>query len=339
MVRSTKRRISDSAALGSAQPPPKDDDQSSKKPSILVQTATNNIHLLTSEPDWKTYDIGSFIKWFCRRTGKKKLCKADLEVILRSPSNSEKSIKPLPLIGGPPGQNFGLEELVVHRLWVESELEYDISAVYGITHWWFIYKISLHTTVQQWIRNLVIRNVWETSSMIEGYQTKINMNVPNWDAADVYFPKEDVYGCVPKPRASLTTYTEMIQRNLMSWNELHNFRAIETRKWSEDDKRRSKDFQSQQRDKTTYNKKGSIEKHPSETKVFHNEDGNPGYEPNHQTSSRPHKGVKASANSDVMYFFTSAQDGDPSQDDVRLCLGDDLKKAQDHSQRQAGDLL
>ncbi|GJR32828.1 hypothetical protein Tco_1109060 [Tanacetum coccineum] len=48
----------------------------------------------------------------------------------------------------------------------------------------------------------------------------------------------------------------------------------------------------------------------------------------------PHKGVKASANSDIMYFFTSAQDGDPLQDDVRLCLGDDLKKAQDHNQRQ-----
>ncbi|GJV51040.1 hypothetical protein Tco_1446781 [Tanacetum coccineum] len=30
----------------------------------------------------------------------------------------------------------------------------------------------------------------------------------------------------------------------------------------------------------------------------------------------------------------NAQDGDPLQDDVRLCLGDDLKKAQDHSQRQ-----
>ncbi|GJZ58599.1 hypothetical protein Tco_0614093 [Tanacetum coccineum] len=101
----------------------------------------------------KTYDIGSFIKWFCRRTGKKKLCKADLE-------------------GGPPGQvtiqpqfffnkdldylltgdkerrialsisklkaarylDFGLEELVP-SLWVESEREYDISAVYGIIHW------------------------------------------------------------------------------------------------------------------------------------------------------------------------------------------------------------
>ncbi|GJY13556.1 ribonuclease H-like domain-containing protein [Tanacetum coccineum] len=31
----------------------------------------------------------------------------------------------------------------------------------------------------------------------------------------------------------------------------------------------------------------------------------------------------------------NAQRCDPSQDDVRLCLGDDLKKAQDHSQRQA----
>ncbi|GJX60036.1 hypothetical protein Tco_0291426 [Tanacetum coccineum] len=31
----------------------------------------------------KTYDIGSFIKWFCRRTGKKKLCKADLEGYLK----------------------------------------------------------------------------------------------------------------------------------------------------------------------------------------------------------------------------------------------------------------
>ncbi|GKA23430.1 hypothetical protein Tco_0709392 [Tanacetum coccineum] len=74
--------------------------------------------------------------------------------------------------------------------------------------------------------------------------------------------------------------------------------------------------------------------HPSETMVFHNEDGNPARANIKQALGRPHKGVKASANSDVMYFFTSAQDGDPLQDDVRLCLGDDLKKAQDHSQRQ-----
>ncbi|GJX74669.1 hypothetical protein Tco_0313264 [Tanacetum coccineum] len=44
----------------------------------------------------KTYDIGLFIKWFCRRTGKKKLCKADLE----GSSNSLNIYEPLPL-GGP----------------------------------------------------------------------------------------------------------------------------------------------------------------------------------------------------------------------------------------------
>ncbi|GJT13134.1 hypothetical protein Tco_0860176, partial [Tanacetum coccineum] len=155
----------------------------------------------------KTYDIGSFIKWFCRQTGKKKLCKADLEgpafnlvkafhknsvflqyqmdechklltnkVDLSNPEGHQilrNIYEPLPL-GGPPGQvtiqpqfffnkdldylltgdkerkialsisklkaarylDFGLEELVP-SLWVESEREYDISAVYGITHWWF----------------------------------------------------------------------------------------------------------------------------------------------------------------------------------------------------------
>ncbi|GJS89306.1 hypothetical protein Tco_0771942 [Tanacetum coccineum] len=75
--------------------------------------------------------------------------------------------------------------------------------------------------------------------------------------------------------------------------------------------------------------------------VFHNEDGNPARANIKQALGRPHKGVKASANSDVMYFFTSAQDGDPLQDDVRLCLGDDLKKTQDHSKRglRQGDPL
>ncbi|GJZ00569.1 hypothetical protein Tco_0517998 [Tanacetum coccineum] len=53
--------------------------------------------------------------------------------------------KPLPL-GSPPSQlkeahylDFGLEKLVL-SLWIESEREYDISATYGITHWWFKHK-------------------------------------------------------------------------------------------------------------------------------------------------------------------------------------------------------
>ncbi|GJZ87643.1 hypothetical protein Tco_0659253 [Tanacetum coccineum] len=186
--------------------------------------------------------------------------------------------------------DFGLEELVP-SLWVESEREYDISAVfekYGYNYLREIilrradyqeYKISekdfknlhpndfedlfllniqeklnhpktdktsLHTAVNMWIRNLVIRNrVGDLQLGIESYQTKINLERPNWDAADYYF-KED-YTIVPKPRA--VVYRDRNeQRKLMRLNELHKFsdgtltRGMETRKWSEDDKKRSKDF-------------------------------------------------------------------------------------------------
>ncbi|GKD89480.1 hypothetical protein Tco_1364987 [Tanacetum coccineum] len=55
--------------------------------------------------------------------------------------------------------------------------------------------------------------------------------------------------------------------------------------------------------------------------VVHNEDGNPARANIKQalgSYERPYKGVKASANSDIVYFFTSAQDGDPLQDDSSL---------------------
>ncbi|GJX82094.1 retrovirus-related pol polyprotein from transposon TNT 1-94 [Tanacetum coccineum] len=372
--------------------------------------------------------------------------------------------------------DFGLEELVP-SLWVESEREYDISAVYGITHWWFrrkeFYinkhsessdreavrshmrilsvisvkisekdfknlhpndfedlfllniqeklnhlpktdKTSLHTAVNMWIRNLVIRNrVGDLQLGIESYQTKVNLERPNWDAADYYF-KED-YTIVPKPRA--VVYRDRNnQRKLMRLNELHKFsdgtltrvmekldqmvkdfhlfeynKGMETRKWSEDDKRRSKDFitaiEKRLQIRRIYRSLESFVGGRAETRVQflccqnplkmnadiedrhldsqwmqyttlpqHSESFNKisvSFSRSLNTLSNKlshyefvdiEKGgadivkmememesVKASANSDVKYSFTSAQDGEPLQDDVRLCLGNDLKKAQDHT--------
>ncbi|GJY44152.1 hypothetical protein Tco_0432365 [Tanacetum coccineum] len=184
--------------------------------------------------------------------------------------------EPLPL-GGPPGDkerktalsisklkaarylDFGLEELVP-SLWVESERDYDISAAYDPRC-----EFSVYTAVNMWIRNLVIRNrVGDLQLGIESYQTKLNLERPNWDATDYSF-KED-YTIVPKPRAVI--YRDRNdQRKLMRLNEIHKFsdgtltrvmeklghmvkdfhmfeynRGMETRKWLEDDKRRSKDF-------------------------------------------------------------------------------------------------
>ncbi|GJT84066.1 hypothetical protein Tco_1058408 [Tanacetum coccineum] len=99
---------------------------------------------------------------------------------------------------------------------------------------------------------------------IESYQTKLNLERPNWDATDYSF--KEYYMIVPKPRAVI--YKDRNdQRKLIRLNDIHKFsdgtltrvmekldhmvkdfhlfkynRGMETRKWSEDDKRRSKDF-------------------------------------------------------------------------------------------------
>ncbi|GKA96167.1 hypothetical protein Tco_0818262 [Tanacetum coccineum] len=231
--------------------------------------------------------------------------------------------EPLPL-GGPPGQlkaarylEFGLEELVP-CLWVESERDYDISAAYGITHWWFsrnkfyinkhrepsdrdvvrshmriLSVISIKTYKRygyNYLREIVLRRadykeykisekdfknlhpndfedlkrVEDLQLGIESYQTKLNLEQPNWDASDFLF-KED-YTIVNKPRAVIYRDRDD-NKKMMRIDEVHKFsdgtlmrirdkldfmvkdfrlfkfnKGMETRKWTEDDKRRSEDF-------------------------------------------------------------------------------------------------
>ncbi|GKD57063.1 hypothetical protein Tco_1290450 [Tanacetum coccineum] len=215
--------------------------------------------------------------------------------------------------------DFGLKELV-SSLWIESEREYDISATYGISYWWFKRKefyitrnnassnhsavrshmwnlsvVSLKTyeryrytilkeivlcranykeskiseanfknlhpndfedlnllhlqgqlnhlsgvdkfhpfnAVNLWIRSIIIRKCVEDLQFeIESYQTKLNLTQPDCNASDFLF-KED-YTIVSKPKA----LDHMVKDfKLFKYNS-----SMETRKWSEDDRRRSKDF-------------------------------------------------------------------------------------------------
>ncbi|GJY63756.1 hypothetical protein Tco_0465216 [Tanacetum coccineum] len=149
---------------------------------------------------------------------------------------------------------------------------------------------------------------------------------------------------------TLTRVMEKLDHMVKDFHLFEYNKGMETRKWSEDDKRRSKDFITAIEKRlqirrifrslesfdtypillsfTHYGNKSILRvlriilvilpEHPSETKVLHNEDGNPARANIKQalgSYERPHKGVKASANSDIVYFFTSAQDGDPLQDD------------------------
>ncbi|GJT62171.1 hypothetical protein Tco_1005704, partial [Tanacetum coccineum] len=395
----------------------------------------------------KTYDIGSFIKWFCRRTGKKKLCKADLEgpafnlvkafhknsvflqyqmdechklltnkIDLSNPEGHQipQNInEPLPL-GGPPGQDlrasmashtggFRRKEFYINKHSESSDREAvrsaDAHSSVRISS-----KKDFKNLHPNDFEDLFLLNIQEKLNHLPktdktSLHTAVNMWIRNLRQND----RKKVIRLNDFHKFSDGTLKEFIGKRLDHMvKDFHLYeynKGMETRKWSEDDKRRSKDFitaiekrlqirriyrsleslcwrmnkridnmADPNRNNDTYpillsfthcgNKSilrvlriilVILPEHPSETIVFHNEDGNParanikqalGYlkDGDGDGNSQPHKGVKASANSDVMYSFTSAQDGDPLQDDVRLCLGDDLKKAQDHSQRQAGDL-
>ncbi|GJV90805.1 hypothetical protein Tco_1538618 [Tanacetum coccineum] len=202
----------------------------------------------------KTGDIGSFIKWFCKRTGKKKLYKADLEgptfnLVKAFYNNS---------VSSPP---FRFPDSKCHKLLTDKV---DLVNPEGHQILRNVYEqLPLGgPPVNIWIRNIIIRKCVEDSQLsIESYQTKLNLEQPNWDASDFLF-KED-YTIVNKPIAVI--YRDGDDNNkmmridedtlpiLLSFTHCGNKTILRVLRII----------------------LVILPEHPSEIKVFHNEDGNP----------------------------------------------------------------
>nr|GEW39803.1 hypothetical protein [Tanacetum cinerariifolium] len=188
----------------------------------------------------KTGDIGSFIKWFCKMIGKKKLSKSDLEVPTFNVGHRlvPDVSKPLPL-RGPPARtsamsiskvkaannpNFRLKELIP-SLWIESECDYNINAAYGITQWWFKQKdfyITRHNTQSDC--RVVRSHLWILSVI----------SIKTFDRYDYAFLREIVI------RRADYNEDRNDQKKMMMENEAHKF--TDGTIWFEDDKRRSELF-------------------------------------------------------------------------------------------------
>ncbi|GJW89118.1 hypothetical protein Tco_0164458 [Tanacetum coccineum] len=118
----------------------------------------------------KTGDMTTFLKWYCRQVNKTKLTQADFEGqayevvkafypdVIHLQFQMEECHKMLTYQvdwvnskgdqGSCPGlsiskmkaasyPDFGLELLVPEQIWIDDVCTYDISAKYGISHWWF----------------------------------------------------------------------------------------------------------------------------------------------------------------------------------------------------------
>ncbi|GJT23525.1 hypothetical protein Tco_0893462 [Tanacetum coccineum] len=95
-----------------------------------------------------TGDMWTFMNWYCQKMGKTELTQEDLEDQIDWTNLEGNQVRidinrPLPL-SGPPGHmkvaryhDFGLELLVPEHMWIDDVCTYDISASYGISHWWF----------------------------------------------------------------------------------------------------------------------------------------------------------------------------------------------------------
>nr|GEW02305.1 hypothetical protein [Tanacetum cinerariifolium] len=134
----------------------------------------------------------------------------------------------------------GLEQMVPDQFWIEEECKYDISAMYGISHWWFQrqrFYIDRHTSegdhsaVRTHMQILSVVRI-EVFSMygynymkkivlrIESYQTQLNLTKPRWDATGFEY-KHD-YIVVDSPRA-VTFWDEYGVQMMMRFNEIHKF--------------------------------------------------------------------------------------------------------------------
>ncbi|GJR11848.1 hypothetical protein Tco_0794500 [Tanacetum coccineum] len=250
----------------------------------------------------KTYDIGSFIKWFCRlRTGSSSSAKSLIRRTSFQPMCNERTkfavqypkLKALVTRLGP-------ERLssIVCGLRVNANMSISAGYLYmaSLTGGLGGEEFYINKHIYNYLREIILRRADYQEYKISEKDFK-NLH-PN-DFEDLFLLNiQEKLNHLPK--------TDKISLHSLVKCGISNFVILP--------------------------------EHPSETIVFHNEDGNParanikqalGYLKVEREIVKfpvPEKSsVKASANSDVLYFFTSAQDGDPSQDDVRLCLSDDLK--------------
>nr|GEU85942.1 integrase, catalytic region, zinc finger, CCHC-type, peptidase aspartic, catalytic [Tanacetum cinerariifolium] len=189
----------------------------------------------------KTGDMTNFLNWYCHLEYLRHGSKGS------SPTLSISKMKAASYL------DFGLELLVPEQMWIEDVCTYDISAKYGISHWWFNrqkFYIDRHdfSSRQKEVRSHIrILNVVRIKAysrygdfedlnllLLQGHldhlpssdkrmlstATQLNLTKPGWD--DVGYEFKHDYTITESPRAVMFPVNNNKQK-IMRFNEIYKF--------------------------------------------------------------------------------------------------------------------
>nr|GEW63122.1 hypothetical protein [Tanacetum cinerariifolium] len=179
----------------------------------------------------KTGDIRSFIKWFCKRIGKKKLSKSDLEECHRLLTEQVELVnpeghrlvpdvsKPLPL-GGPPSQILSVISIKTFERYEYAFLR-DIVIRRADYNEYKISKTDNKNLHLNDFEDLYLLHLQGMLNHLPGSdKTKFNVTESRWDGSNILF-KED-YTIISKPRAVI--YKDgNDQKKMLRENKVHKF--------------------------------------------------------------------------------------------------------------------
>ncbi|GKB26631.1 hypothetical protein Tco_0866032 [Tanacetum coccineum] len=103
----------------------------------------------------------------------------------------------------------GLDQMVLDQMWAEEEYMYDISASYGISHWWFKRQ---QFYIEKWVEDFQLGK--------ESYQTQLNLTKPRWEATGLEFMHD--YKILDSPWAVVFRDKYGMQM-IMRFNKIHKF--------------------------------------------------------------------------------------------------------------------
>nr|GEV02570.1 retrovirus-related Pol polyprotein from transposon TNT 1-94 [Tanacetum cinerariifolium] len=124
--------------------------------------------------------------------------------------------------------NFGLELLMPEQMWIDDVCTYDISAKYGISHWWFNRQklyIDRHDSLYDYLSEIVLRRADLQEHTIAEKDFK-NLYPSDFEDLDLLFLQGHLDHLPGYDKGMLSTAVKLWTRNLVIRQRVEDFQLV-----------------------------------------------------------------------------------------------------------------